>query len=242
MRRSSAAVKRNRTTTPALAIAAALLLVSIVTTYAGSSEEESFSQTVESGSTPIRPYGVLRHVDYVRVTGCRGDGYNSALQRAVNFLVFAGDGAPDDELIGPNDHDIGYVRRHSRHFFGPLFGDFQAGANDDYTHCRHPTLDRIGRELGFPESELNNGSDANKTLSVRSESPEPDVTVFEVLSRADYMKSTECLASPKTYHKYHLAFFHGVLGWGELGSRNHEHAGVPAGAWRRAVDQRGNDS
>ena len=155
-------------------------------------------------------------MDYVRVTGCRGDGYNSALQRAVNFLVFAGDGAPDDELIGSNDHDIGYVRRHSRHFFGPLFGDFQAGANDDYSHCLHPTLDRIGRELGFPESELNNSSDAKKTLPVRSENPEPHVTVFEVLSRADYMKSTECLASPKTYHKYHLAFFHGVLGWGDL--------------------------
>jgi hypothetical protein len=160
----------------------------------------------------INPYKILRKADYIKVTGCKNlFAYNHSLQTAINYLVFSKDHVPNDKLI--RFTDLEYARRHTRSLYSFLRND--KGFIEQ--RCLHPTLKRIGLELGLIDENGRRFQLKSRQLPVvhyQYPVKKESVPAFEIMSRSDYIKITGCLASPTTYHKYHLAFFQAVLGWG----------------------------
>jgi hypothetical protein len=186
---------------------------------------------------PNLPYQVLQYADYVQATGCKVNRsvYNDSLQTALNYLVFRDDHLPDDELLSNSNSEVDYARRHSQGLFGGLL---VAGEIAIPSICIHSSLARMGTDIGFPvgaDSFLQSAWDEVAATPSRTMYPSDiAITEFEILSRPDYMRATACLASPATFHKYHLAFFQHVLGW-----RHEAGAAAAAGNMRAFLQELG---
>ena len=111
---------------------------------------------------------------------------------------------PTDAEFEPTADDAHYVRRHSRNLFGPLFASQAAGGS-----CLHPTLERIGRAVGFPEE----SDAAPEPLQPVRDPNEEGVVPYLMTSRADYIEQTGCLVDQGTYNHYRVAFLDYVLYW-----------------------------
>lgn len=164
-----------------------------------------------SNKEPVA-YQVMRYSDYKIITGCDLFGYRRSLQAALNFLVFSEyhDGNEEDFRFS---RDLMYTHRHSRELFQDI---------SKQKKCQQPSLMRMAKELEVLDLK---GNINLQTETLKESSPRiylSDVEqyyvnfntnrpVFEVLSRKDYMQITDCLVSPSSYHKYHLAVFYGAL-------------------------------
>ena len=174
-------------------------------------------QAKEEASQNIIPYQFMREADYVSLTGCNNEPYSYSLRNALNFLVFSEYHDHNDEEFR-DSRDLQYTHRHSRNFFHYLSRNKK---------CQQPNLMRMAKELRIltnkgtipPDLDIRESTkklpleDSEKYYVDKSEL-KTDKLIFEVLSRTDYMQVTGCLVSPKSYHKYHLALYFGVLNMG----------------------------
>lgn len=157
------------------------------------------------GSEPTK-YPVLSHADYVNATGCDVyiGLYERSLRVALTFLVF------EDEPVSSSDPNAGfensqqdahYVRRHSREAIGAMYASRDAGGP-----CLHPTVEKIGNAVGYPES-TSHSEPAVRVRKAASDIVEP----YLMTSRATYVQETDCLVSRSTYSLFRVAFFEHVL-------------------------------
>jgi len=170
------------------------------------------SYAYQNNEEHIVPYQIMHPSDFTAMAGCEQiNGYEHAIKSALNFLVFSElhDGSEDAFRF---NQDLKYTQRHSRELFHAIAQS---------TTCKPANLIRMGIELHILNSDgtINRKTEASKEGAKKVELSNLDdyyidtkngMPVFEVLSRSDYMKSTECLVSPKSYHQYHLALFYNL--------------------------------
>ena len=85
----------------------------------------------------------------------------------------------------------------------PMFESQEAGEP-----CLHPTLEHIGRAIGFPDPE----DHWIPSKRVRDPAGE-NVVPYLMTSRDEYIQWTMCMVSPSTYDHYRVAFLEHVLNW-----------------------------